>query len=383
MRTPSKITTISILSLSTVTGVSTLITGIIPQLKNTYPSIPVMWIEWLVTIANLSALLTLVLNPKLTQKFGSRKVVVGGLVISALSGATPLFISNFVIVMLSRIILGLGIGLLSPHAISLIAHNFDGEHRAKLLGYQVGISAGGNAILLMLAGILVTINWRFVFVLYLLLLIIAGLVFKNVPNDQPETIKNSSVKLPPNRWGILILAFLTYLLIWGVQLKLPTLFNIKGFGNSILLNWTLAAMNLGGLVAGLTFSKLHRRFNRYTLTIGYAGAAIAVFLLISTNNTFVAVFAAIFFNYIYSYTGPYLVLVGHQNLTDPQINVMSSYITVSTIISAFFAPLVWNLVGKIGVSSLTVNSLFWVGAVLSLIAIGTVLKSLLQQRASN
>lgn len=68
MKQVSAKTTISILSLSTVSGITTVITGIIPQLKQTFPTIPTTVIEWLVTIANLSALLTLLLNPLFSQK---------------------------------------------------------------------------------------------------------------------------------------------------------------------------------------------------------------------------------------------------------------------------------------------------------------------------
>ncbi|KLD60094.1 hypothetical protein WP50_13070 [Lactiplantibacillus plantarum] len=65
---PRLTTTISILSLSTVTGITTVITGIIPQLKRTFPTVPTTLIEWLVTIANCSALITLLLNPRLTSR---------------------------------------------------------------------------------------------------------------------------------------------------------------------------------------------------------------------------------------------------------------------------------------------------------------------------
>jgi len=146
-------TMLSILSLSTVTGITTVITGIIPQLKETFPKVPTTIIELLVTIANFSALITLLLNPLLTKKFNLKKIVILGLVISVLAGIVPLFSTSFVLIMISRIILGLGVGLFSPHAISLIAHSYHGKLRARLLGYQTGLSALGNAVLLGLASL--------------------------------------------------------------------------------------------------------------------------------------------------------------------------------------------------------------------------------------
>ncbi|MDT7022793.1 MFS transporter, partial [Lactiplantibacillus plantarum] len=96
---PRLTTTISILSLSTVTGITTVITGIIPQLKRAFPTVPTTLIEWLVTIANCSALITLLLNPRLTSRWGLRPIVISGLLISAIMGLIPAITTNFTVIM--------------------------------------------------------------------------------------------------------------------------------------------------------------------------------------------------------------------------------------------------------------------------------------------
>ncbi|WP_048000981.1 MFS transporter [Lactiplantibacillus herbarum] len=374
---PRLTTTVSILSLSTVTGITTIVTGIIPQLKQAFPQVPTTLIEWVVTIANCSALLTLLLNPWLTSKWGLRRVVISGLILSAIMGCIPAMTTSFSLIMASRVLLGLGIGLFSPHAISLITHSFTGDLRARLLGYQTGLSALGNAVLLGLAGLLTALSWHAVFWLYSLLLGIALLVARFVPEPaQPEantTKITRSTPLPKRQWILLGLTFITYLLIWGVQLKLPSYFANRHFGGSATINLTLAAMNLGGLLAGLTFGYLYRYLHRFTLTLGYAGAAVSVLLLWLAPNANWAIGAAIFFNFIYSYTGPYLVFTSNANLDASQVNTLSSYLTIATIISAFFAPLVWNQLGKIGPQTLTANVLIWITLILSGLALITAL----------
>jgi len=220
MNTPNKLTTASILSLSFVSAVTTVITGIIPQLTTEFPQVAPTLIEWLVTSANLSALVTLLLNPWLTRRFGSRQLVISGLLVSAVAGTLPILVTNFSVLMTSRIVLGLGIGLFSPHAIGLIAHVYHGELRARLLGYQTGLSALGNAILLVLAGWLVILSWRAVFLLYLILAALALLAVKALPDFRPTSpITNQAGVLPASRLILVILTFVTYLLIWGVQVK--------------------------------------------------------------------------------------------------------------------------------------------------------------------
>lgn len=370
---PRLTTTVSILSLSTVTGITTAITGIIPQLKRAFPRIPTTLIEWVVTIANCSALITLLLNPRLTNRWGLRPVVISGLLLSAVMGLIPAFTANFTVIMLSRLGLGLGVGLFSPHAISLLTHSFTGELRARLLGYQTGLSALGNAVLLGLAGLLIGISWHAVFWLYGVLVIIAGLVARFVPEptSAAPVTTTEQASLPRHQWLLLGLTFITYLLIWGVQLKLPSFFAARHFGNAATINLTLAAMNIGGLLAGLTFGYLHRILHRYTLTLGYAGAAGSVLVLWLAPNATIAIGAAVFFNFIYSYTGPYLVFTSNTGLDASQVNVLSSYLTIATIISAFFAPLVWNGLGQLGPQSLTANVLIWIMLILGGLAVLT------------
>ncbi|RRK11231.1 MFS transporter [Lactiplantibacillus garii] len=374
---PSFKTTISILSLSTVSSVATVITGTIPQLKQTFPTVPTTVIEWLVTVANLSALVTLLLNPWLVKRWGIQNTVITGLLLSAVVGVVPALTDNFTAIMLSRILLGFGIGLFSPHAISLIAHSYHGDLRARLLGYQTGLSALGNAVLLSLAGLLIGVSWHAVFWLHGLLAGIAVLVFLNVPEPQQIAVvapTTSGISSLPHRQRLLVgLTFITYLLIWGVQLKLPSYFENRQFGDARVLNLTLAAMNVGGLLAGLSFGALHKHLHRFTLTLGYAGAAGAVFLLWSTANANIAIIAAIGFNFIYSYTGPYLVFTSNSGLAPDQINALSSTLTIATIISAFFAPLIWNLIGQLGPQTLTDNVLLWITVTLTALAVLTLL----------
>ena len=371
--------TISILSLSTVTNITTIVTGVIPQLKQSFPTIPTTLIEWSVTVANLSALVTLLLNPKLTEKFSIKAVVVTGLIFSALTGLIPAFINNFWAIFVSRILLGLGVGLFSPHAISLIAHSYSGELRARLLGYQTGLTALGNSILLALAGILIGISWHQVFFLYLLLLVVALLIFFFVPNVKVEA-KESKATLPKTKWRLILIMFVTYLLIWGVQLKLPSYFTFKKLGDSQIINWTLSAMNLGGLLAGLSFGFVHKKIHRYTLTLGYCGAAISLLLLWLTNNGTVAIVSAVFFNFIYSYTGPFLVFTSNQGLKQEQINTLSSYLTIATIISAFFAPLLWNTLGIFGTGDVSENVLFLITLLLFSLTILSISKKFIVEK---
>ncbi|MCI1893825.1 MAG: MFS transporter [Lactobacillus sp.] len=344
----------SILSLSLVGGCSSLITGLIPHLQQVYPTQSAAGIEWLVTVANLAALVTLLANPWLTRRFGSRWVVCGG--------------------------------LFSPHALGLIARVYHGELRARLLGYQTGISALGNALLMALAGLVVTLGWRSVFGLYLLLLPLAGLAAQVLPGPtRPEPSQPAAAKratLPFSKWGLCLLALVTYVLIWGVQLKLPVLLARHQI-DAAVANWTLAGMNLGGLLAGLTFGRLHARLGPYVLALGYLGAALSVWAMLAWQRPAGVITAAIFFNWIYSYTGPYLVYRTNLGLAPDQIDLAASSLTIATVVSSFLAPPLWNSLSHLGPGAMTINALSWMAGALAVIALGTLLTIINTQRSKS
>ena len=101
------------------------------------------------------------------------------------------------------------------------------------------------------------------------------------------------------------------------------------------------------------------------------GAALSVLVMLLSKQPALAIFSAIFFNYIYSYTGPYLVWRSNLNLSDHLIDFVSSTLTIATIISAFFAPVVWNWLGKFGTGTLVENVLLWIALSLTMIGVGT------------
>ncbi|USR88114.1 MFS transporter [Lactiplantibacillus pentosus] len=91
-----------------------------------------------------------------------------GLAIAAISSIIPAFSNSFTLIMVSRAVLGIGIGLANPLAISLIGVFFYGDQRATLMGWRSAIAGVGTAIMTYVAGQLLNINWHAAYWVYLL-----------------------------------------------------------------------------------------------------------------------------------------------------------------------------------------------------------------------
>ncbi|UUX35429.1 MFS transporter [Fundicoccus culcitae] len=365
---------ISILSLSTVTGAATAITTIIPLMVIAFPNQSQAAVESLVTIASLSALVTIVFNDCFTRRLGVKKTILLGLIGAIIFGIMPYFLTDFYAILASRILLGLAIGLYSPHAISLISLSYSGQERTTLLGMQMGISGLGNAIFLFAAGILAAITWQTTFFVYLLIACVALLVFRFVPEvDLPIARKNTPstpINIPVLTYSLL--CFITFLIFWGVQLKLPSLLVEKGIVASEASGLILGTMNIAGMLAGFAFGSCYRKVQTLLLPIGFIGAAVFIFSMVYLDGFVSLLIVVNCYNFIFSFTGPTIVLKVNQHALDHQLTQANSMVTTATILSSFVAPFVWNpiseWVGAGDQASLTLMivgfSALWVGLVL-------------------
>lgn len=335
---------IGVLSLSLVTGIATIITTIIPLIAASYPTRSITSVETLVTISSLSALITILFNQKIVSSFGLKRVIMIGLFIGLIAGVYPFFLTSYYFIMVSRVLLGVGIGLYSPHAISLISLLFDGAERNYLLGIQMGIGAFGNAILLFMAGNLANISWKFTFLVYLFLGVILIVVWKYVPNIQIEKRKKNFLKKPLDRVIIryLILCFFTFVIIWGVQLKIPSFLVEQGINSTEKISFLLSSMNIAGMLAGLTFGFVFKKVKIYLLPIGFLGAGLSILGMVVSTNWLIIFWTAFAFNFIYSFTGPTISVEINKLATKEQVTRVNSLIMMTTILSSYAAPLIWN-----------------------------------------
>lgn len=263
-----KLTTkkLAILSLSLMLVSTYSVSAILPFMLEYYKEYSSRQIDILISIPSFAIMLMILVNTWLARYLNERLMIVSGLLLLSVSGAAPLFIQNYTFVLFTRILLGLGIGLINSRAVSMISERFDGEERTALLGYRSAAETLGNAILTFLAGQLLLLHWTKAFSIYAFGFVILAFYLLCVPENQEcASVRAHSHGAPSakfNRGSILMTLF--YAVSAGclictsssISMRIPLLVLEKGYANESQASTVLGIFLMVGIISGILYGKL-------------------------------------------------------------------------------------------------------------------------------
>lgn len=111
---------IALLFLNIVEQAASVITATIPGMAKTFSNVSLTNVEMLTTIVSMFVTVFVLVSGVIVKKIGQKQTALLGMVIAAVSSIVPAFSNSYMVVLVSRAVLGIGIGLANPLAISLI-----------------------------------------------------------------------------------------------------------------------------------------------------------------------------------------------------------------------------------------------------------------------
>ena len=278
-----------VLSISIMLLSPPVINGILPEIRDSL-ALTQAQSELITTIPSIACLFAILLSNVAVKKIGIRWIIFIGLMLVGLGGVLPVIADSFMLVLVGRIVLGLGLGLYSPLAIDLINILFAESERAKLMGYRSAIEQMGQSLMSLLAGLLAVFSWNASFLVYGFAFLLAILFLVLVPeinlgNAFDENKTKEKERLPFIVYPIVLLAVVVVLTGAAIGIRFPALaVEVMGDGYNSSLFFVLKPII--GICAGFFFGKLHRILGRKLLYIGLACLGIASFLIGFSNGNF-------------------------------------------------------------------------------------------------
>jgi len=229
-----------------------------------------------------------------------RTMVTMAMIFTFIGGILPAFYGDIYFILATRVIFGIGRGMIFTLATSMIADLFVGQERANLMGYKATVGGLSGSLFQLIGGAVAILSWRYSFLCTLILLPFLLFVFWKLPEPdvKPLPVKEAGIskQLGIKTWlltvgmmigQIFIFSFMTNVAIVMAQAKIGN----PGQAGIVLTTFTLAT-GCAGLFYGRGTSRI---FGKFTVPLCLALFGIAFLILTNTNTVAMYLAAAIIF----------------------------------------------------------------------------------------
>ena len=277
----------------------------------------------------------------------NRNIVIIGLCLFFLTAVLALIINtSFWHLSILSVMLGTGIGL-SANMFTLIFDNFEPGERQRIMGYQSANINIGGIVLSIIGGLLATLRWYFVYLVLILGLPAALLLYFTVPDYKTgangRKAKKGKMRLHPKIYYYCVLAFAYSLTFTVCGNNLST--HISGIGDAAMAGIAVAFMMGGGAASGLFFHKLPANSSDYSISIGFVAMFTGYMLLSLFPSSFFFTFLAVFIvGLSLSVVMPRCIFMVSTLVEDPSYTATASalVVVVFTSIGSFLSPVIFT-----------------------------------------
>jgi MFS family permease len=149
-------------------ALSALVPGL-PQLFQQFSNVPhfQLLVPMIITVPSLCVALTSGFTGMLADRFGRRNLLLLALLAFSLLGLAPLLFDSLLLIVASRVIVGVAEAAILTVGNALMGDYFEGAQRDKWLGYQNMLSPLIGSAIILAGGMLAGVHWRYPFLLYL------------------------------------------------------------------------------------------------------------------------------------------------------------------------------------------------------------------------
>ncbi|GAA4545477.1 MFS transporter [Amycolatopsis samaneae] len=286
-RAPTRAAQATLLAAATLTIMAAaVIAPSLPAMTRAFGNADVL-VKLALTVTSLAIAISAPLSGAVADRVGRRPLLVGGLALYAVAGTAGYFVSDLVVLLVTRALLGIAVGGIMTAVSAIITDWFDGPRRASFLGLQQAFASLGGVVFLPLAGVLAGVDWKLPFWIYAASALILPAALRTL--GEPARAGEAPADTGPSRnslrvTGIYALALVVTLAFYLAPTQLPFLLTEFGVGPAVV-GIVVAGSTLTGVVGALVFPVLSGRLTPTAITTASVGLLGAGWLLIGTAGS--------------------------------------------------------------------------------------------------
>lgn len=303
MKLKTKIGVVSMVSLN----LSGVVAGsVIASIANSFPEVPIANVQLLTTLPGLGSLIITLIAGQLALKFSKKNLSLLGIFLITVGGLLPsIFNHSIPFMMLCSIILGAGLGFVTTINPMLVSEYFDGEERSSVMGMSTGATALGGMLLMAIGGMLGAQNWRHLYWVFAIGILVFLLVLFCLPKDHVvefdqgnEKTKQSLIKnlvnVNPNTLYIFIAIFVMGIAYNAYMANLAIIITQKAIGDVAVIGMINAVGTIGGVLSGFGFSFIRKMTKPNTLAFGFLMTSLSLIITYFAYNIILLCIGAVF-----------------------------------------------------------------------------------------
>lgn len=350
--TKNKLKEAAILSMALITAGNSAISGILVFMQKEF-SLTREASEFVITLSSIATIISIALSESITRLIGMKKCVQLGTILVFISGIIPIIHTSYQTILLSRIILGFGIGLFNGHSANYISALFEGEKAAFLHGMRSSMEYIGQMALLLIAGFLIKIKWPLAFLCYTFSIFVFLFFSKYVEDIRPEERKG---RFFINKQVIFYIFFAGVMImnITSLSIRFPTIATLQK-GMDANINAYMIIIPLSGMAAGFAFGYINRALGEKTILFALLNYILAnMVVAFWGSNMYVFMAAMLISAASGSIAFPYIFAEAMRFARGSQNRIINNLIFIGCNIGGFISPAFLFIVNKImGTESLT------------------------------
>jgi MFS family permease len=151
-----------------------------------FPGETLSKLTFISTIPFITSITFSVIAGRLAMKYDKKKIAVIGLVLYGVTGILPAFLTDVNLILLFRLLTGIGVGLCMPIPAMLIAEYYVGFRREKMMGYMNTVFNISNGVISVVVGLLLIYGWQSAFYSFAFMFVVMIIVIIGCPKSPPD-----------------------------------------------------------------------------------------------------------------------------------------------------------------------------------------------------
>jgi MFS family permease len=295
-----------------------------------------------------------VVGGKLAKRYDKKSLIIVGLLIYGIAGMLPYLAQTMNQILISRLITGIGVGLVLPLPNAMIAEHFTGIQRQRLLGLATSVANIANVLDSIAVGFILLLGWRYPFLCFAVCLVIMVIAIVGLPKSDPnrQAVEAVDHSLPSGNIPRIVYALVVFMTINWVFFA----FNIENMAlfmttEKIGLPWMIGiAVCLPGgasILSGAIFPNFYHKTQEYIVPISLAIFAIGYVVLYVTHSFEIQSIANILIGFGSGMLTPYILNLTSQKVEKLHRDAAYGFVTSGIHIGFLLAPFAQLIIATI------------------------------------